>query len=137
MTTIAGQDVLGDAKRHVVTMAHGRRYCYDARMAELVSEPIAPHAGTFDAASMGTGGPGLPTGFTWRDRSYDIVDIQSAWKESSREGSHAQGELYLRRHYYTLKMDDDSVWTVYFIRQTPRTGNPKKRWFLYTVDTPS
>jgi hypothetical protein len=50
-------------------------------MPELVSEPITPHAGTFDAAAMGTGGPGLPTGFTWRDESYEIVDIQSAWKE--------------------------------------------------------
>ena len=103
-------------------------------MPELVSEPITPHAGTFDAAAMGTGGPGLPTGFNWRDESYDIVDVQSAWKESSREGSHAQGELYLRRHYYTLLMSDQSVWTIYFIRQTPKTGNPKKRWFLYTIE---
>ncbi len=101
-------------------------------MAELVSESLTPHAGTFDAVAMGSGRPGLPTGFSWRDDAFDITEVRSEWKESSREGSHAQGELYLRRHYSTLLMSDGSLWTVYFIRQASPSGNPKKRWFLYT-----
>ena len=102
-------------------------------MAELVSEPITPHAGTSNAARMAGGEPGLPTGFTWHGDSFEIVEQLAAWKQSSREGSRAQGDLYLRRHYYRLRMSDESTWVVYFVRQTPRSGNPKMRWFLYTI----
>lgn len=105
-------------------------------MGDLISEPIKPRAGSFDTAAMGTGRPGLPTGFMWRDQAFDIKEVQSEWKESSREGGRAQGELYLRRHYFALAMSDDSVWTVYFVRQTFQTSDPKKRWFLYTREAP-
>jgi len=103
-------------------------------MIEFVSEPITPHAGTFDASAMGRGVPGLPTGFDWRDLSLQILQLLEAWKHSSREGSRAQGELYLRRHYFRLRMSDESVWTVYFVRQTPRSGNQRSRWFLYSIE---
>ena len=103
-------------------------------MIEFVSEPIEPHAGTFDTTSMGRGTPGLPTGFDWRGTSFEIVEKLEAWKDSSREGARAQGELYLRRHYHRLRMSDASVWTVYFVRQTPRSGNPQSRWFLYSIE---
>ena len=103
-------------------------------MAELISELITPHPGTFDTARMARGEPGLPGGFDWRGSSVDIVELLGVWKESSREGSRAGGDLYLRRHYYRLRMSDERVWTVYFVRQTPKSGNPKKRWFLYTVE---
>jgi hypothetical protein len=103
-------------------------------MAELISEPITPRAGTFDTARMGRGEPGLPAGFTWRGRSLEIIEELRAWKQPSREGARAGGDLYLRRHYYRLRMDDGAVWTVYFVRQAPRSGNDKARWFLYTIE---
>ena len=103
-------------------------------MAELISEPITPRRGTFDSARMARGEPGIPRGFKWRGRSAEVSKVVRAWKQSLRDGGRADGDLYLRRHYYTLRMDDASVWTVYFVRQTPRSGNPKKRWFLYTVE---
>ena len=102
-------------------------------MAELISEPIKPFVGTFDASAIGRGEPGLPTGFTWRGDEYKIVETLETWKQSDREGG--TGELYLRRHNYKLRMSDDSIWTIYFLRQTPKTGNPKQRWFLYTIDS--
>jgi hypothetical protein len=98
---------------------------------ELISEPLLPLAGTFESTAMGRGEPGLPAGFTWRDRIYRIADVLSVWKASSREGGGA-GDLYLRRHCYELRMDDGSVWSIYFVRQTPKTGSVKRRWFLYT-----
>ncbi len=104
-------------------------------MADLISEPITPRAGTFDASRMGRGLPGLPTGFTWRGRLLEVLEELSAWKDTSREGARAGGDLYLRRHYYRLRMSDDTVWTVYFVRQTPQSGSAKARWFLYTVET--
>ena len=103
-------------------------------MAELISEPITPQRGTFDPARMARGEPGVPRGFDWHGQSVEVTEVVRAWKHSSREGGRAGGDLYLRRHYYKLRMDDASVWTVYFVRQTPRSGNPKKRWFLYTIE---
>ena len=103
-------------------------------MSKLISEAITPNSGTFDTVRMARGEPGLPTGFAWRGQSLEVGEVIQAWKESSHEGGHAQGELYLRRHYYQIRMSDDSTWTVYFIRQTPKSGNPKNRWFLYTID---
>jgi hypothetical protein len=104
-------------------------------MSELISEPITPHAGTFGVSRMGRGEPGLPTGFVWRGLSLAVVEELSAWKDSSREGARAGGELYLRRHYFRLRMSDATIWTVYCTRQTPRSGDPKRRWFLYTLET--
>jgi len=103
-------------------------------MPELISEPIKPHAASFDAAQMGAGLPGLPKGFDWRGESFEIRRTLGTWKESSREGAQAGGDLYLRRHYYRLEMCDDSIWVAYFTRQTPKSGSPKNRWFLYSVD---
>lgn len=103
-------------------------------MTELISEPITPCAGTFDTSRMARGEPGLPTGFTWRGRTADVVEELASWKQSSREGARSGGDLYLRRHYYKLRMSDGALWTVYFVRQPPRSGNAKMRWFLYTVE---
>ena len=100
---------------------------------ELISEPITPFAGTSDASAMARGEPGLPKAFAWRGRTYAISQLLEKWKHSSPEGGGA-GEVYLRRHYFKLRMSDGAVWTIYFTRQTPRTGSPKKRWFLYTID---
>ena len=104
-------------------------------MPELISEPITPHPGTSDTLRMGRGEPGLPSGFTWRGTSLDVVQELEAWKESSPEGARTGGQLYLRRHCFRLRMSDDTIWTVYCTRQTPRSGDPKKRWFLYTIET--
>ena len=100
-------------------------------MADLISEPIEI-VGATDTSRMAQGEPGLPAGFRWRGVCYDILAVARAWKVSSREGGRPTGDLYLRRHGYELHMSDDSVWSVYFVRQTPKTGNPKQRWFLYT-----
>ena len=101
-------------------------------MSQLISEPIKPFAGTFDTSAMGRGEPGLPSGFTWRGKSYEIIEELSVWKESSRESSRPDADLYLRRHCYKLRMSDGSTWSIYFERQAPRSGNPKQRWFMYT-----
>ena len=103
-------------------------------MGEFISETIVPRQGTFDARAMARGEPGLPCGFTWRGTPYDVVERMAQWKHSSREGGRAQGELYLRRHYYKLRMSDGAVWTVYFTRQPSPSRSPKRRWFLYEIE---
>ena len=101
---------------------------------EFVSEPLAPLAGTFDAAAMATGAPGLPRGFRWRAQVHTIAGIIESWKESSREGGHARGELYLRRHCWRLKMSDGASWVVYCLRQARCGAAAKRRWILLEIE---
>ena len=103
-------------------------------MSAFVSEQITPTEGRFDAGAMARGEPGLPAGFTWRGTSYEIVARLEQWKDTSAEGGRPGGEVYLRRHYYRIRMSDGAVWTVYFTRQAPKSGPAQARWFLYTVD---
>jgi hypothetical protein len=102
-------------------------------MGALISEPLQA-AGGFDTSAMSAGEPGLPAAFGWRGRTWGIQGVRRKWKESTREGGRATGELYLRRHFYQLRMESGAIWTVYFERQPPR-GRPRApRWFLYTID---
>ncbi len=102
-------------------------------MTEFISENIQPLPGTFDTERMATGVPGLPAGFTWRGETFTIVEELAVWKQTSNEGGFAVGDRYLRRHYHRLHMSDGRVWTVYFVRSGPRSGDAKARWFLYTI----
>jgi len=103
-------------------------------MTEFVSEPIRPRAASFDTAAMGRGEPGLPVAFEWRGTWYEVLERVAQWKESAPEGGKTGGEVYLRRHCYKLRMSDGSTWTVYCVRQPPRSGSPKALWYLYTVE---
>ncbi|MCB9851050.1 MAG: hypothetical protein H6817_10155 [Phycisphaerales bacterium] len=103
-------------------------------MAEFVSESIAPAGGTFDMAAMSQGEPGLPASFIWREETFRVEHLTEKWKASSPGDSKTGRNVYLRRHYYKLRMHDGSLWTVYFIRQTPKSGTPKARWFLYQLE---
>ncbi len=104
-------------------------------MAEFISEPLEPLAGTFSAGAMACGLPGLPAGFTWRGDRYRVVECVASWKQSGPERGRLHGERYLRRHYSRLRMDDQNLWTVYFERQARPGAAAKKRWFLYSVET--
>lgn len=130
----AGEAITEPKRIRLGVADHSRSEETGADMHQFISEPITPHPGTCDTRAMGRGEPGLPSGFSWRDVAYDIREVLEYWKETSREGAHAQGQLYLRRHGYRLRMIDGSIWSVYFVRQTPQTGNPKARWFLYSIE---
>jgi hypothetical protein len=100
---------------------------------DFISEPISPIGDARDRRAMGRGEPGLPSGFRWRDAAFTVVDRVEAWKTSSPECGKAGNEVYLRRHYYALRMSDGKLWTVYFTRQ-PISSRSKARWFLYTIE---
>lgn len=80
------------------------------------------------------GEPRLPTGLTSHLDAFEIVEQLAVPKRSSREGSRAQDEFYLRLHDYGLRMSNETTWVIYFVRQTARSGNPKTRWFLSTIE---
>lgn len=100
--------------------------------AKFVSERIVPARGTFDATRLARGEPGLPTSFTWRGQRHEWRAILETGKLATPEFS---GELYVRRHEWTLLMDDGSTWEIYMLRQMPKSpGGTSRaaRWFLKT-----
>ena len=100
---------------------------------EFVSEPITPVTGTFDAAPMTRGEPGLPSRFVWREQEYAVAGVLEAWKETGpcKSGS---PEQYLRKHWFKVRTDDGLEMTIYFERQARTKRQGKKRWWLYTVN---
>ncbi len=101
-------------------------------MKRMVSEPILPEAESFDASAMVAGTPGLPGAFVWRGVKHRVVACETVWKSLRPEVG--GGELYLRRHYYALRMDDSARWVVYCLRQPSSTAGGRHRWFLYTIE---
>lgn len=101
---------------------------------EFVSEPIVPDAGSFDTSPMAAGRPGLPRGFTWRDSHYAIRDVVSEWKASEAE-DHARGERYYRKHFWRVRVESGQTMTIYAVRHTKSGEDPKRRWWLYTIDS--
>jgi nucleotidyltransferase/DNA polymerase involved in DNA repair len=98
--------------------------------ARLVSEALTPAEGWFDTDGMSRGEPGLPAAFRWKERLCRVQQRLRSWKQVRPEPT---GQMYLRRHYYELLMDDGSTWTVYCLRQAGRPGHAAPRWFLYRV----
>ncbi len=102
---------------------------------EFVSETITPDRGTFEAAAMARGQPGLPTGFTWRGRHYTIDSLLEAWKHTELD-KHRSGERYYRKHYYRIRTDTGEVMTLYAVRHLKPGENPRNRWWLFTIENP-
>jgi DNA polymerase IV len=98
--------------------------------AKLISEPLRPTEEWLTTDAMSRGEPGLPAGFHWRDSVHRVATLVRAWKQVKPEAS---GQMYLRRHYYELRMEDGATWTVYCLRQAGRSGANVPRWFLYRI----
>ncbi len=103
---------------------------------EFISEPITPDAGTFDAGAMASGRPGLPAGFTWRGDHYHIREVVSERKASEAE-DHAAGERYYRKHFWKVRVESGQTMTIYAVRHVKPGENPRRRWWLFTIDSRS
>ena len=103
---------------------------------EFVSECIQPAGGAF-ALPAAIGEPALPLRFTWQGRTCEVREVQRQWKELDPDRTHGSGQLYLRRHWFELRMTDGSLWTVYFLRQPASGRRASARWWLYRMAVPS
>lgn len=99
----------------------------------FVSEAIRPVAGSFDAAAMVRGEPGVPRAFDWRGRRWQVAAVEESWKTTGpcRNGSR---EKYVRRHWARVRTESGVTVTLYVDRQ-PRDRKKRRRWWLFTVDT--
>jgi DNA polymerase-4 len=97
----------------------------------LVSEEIQPEGGAFDAVAMARGEPGLPPAFAWRGVVHGVAVRLRSWKGFRPDTG--SPEMYLRRHYHELRMEDGTTWVVYCLRQTGSRQAARHRWFLEKV----
>ena len=95
----------------------------------FVSEAVVPEAGSFDAAAMSRGEPGLPRAFAWRGRRYEVAQVLSTYKTCTPD----RGELYLRRHWFQVRTITGERMTLYCERQAKNRNRPKARWWLYSM----
>ena len=96
---------------------------------QFISEPIEPAPGTFDTAAMAKGEAGVPARFSWRGQPYAVARLVASWKSSKAD----RGEMYLKRHWFTVVTDTGHTMTLYCDRQAQNTKRPKQRWWLYTI----
>ena len=87
--------------------------------------------GSFDAASMSAGEPGLPARFVWRGAEYRVAHVIEKWKTTG-PCRHHSGEQYIRRHWFRVETTDGTRMEIYFDRQ-PRSAQKKQRWWLAAI----
>jgi hypothetical protein len=103
---------------------------------QFISEPIEPESGSFGTELMASGLASLPGAFTWRGRRYQVLECLEHAKQSTPEGGMGDGERYLRRQVFTVRLDTGQTARLYVQRQPPRGASreaAKKRWFLYSI----
>ena len=45
----------------------------------------------------------------------------------------SRGEVYLRRHWFRVRVASGEEMTIYCDRQAKNTRRPKRRWWIYTI----
>jgi hypothetical protein len=97
----------------------------------FISEPLSPIGDATETASMTRGEPGLPEAFQWGKETLKIARVQKSWKETGpcKSGK----EMYLRKHWYSLKTSCGKTLKVYFERKPRSAKQAKTRWWLYSV----
>lgn len=103
---------------------------------ELVSESITPDRTAFDSAAMARGEMGAPRGFTWRGRHYTVAAVLETRKQSEAWNHAPGGERYLRRHCFRIRVDSGEIMNIYGVRHVKRGESARKRWWLYSIETP-
>lgn len=96
----------------------------------LISEPVTPVAGSFNAAAMAAGTPGVPMAFRWRGADYRVARILDSWK-NLRPCRNGSGEQYINKHFFKIETECGRIMTLY----RARTGSKKDSWTLFTIQT--
>jgi phosphoribosylglycinamide formyltransferase-1 len=96
----------------------------------FVGEAIRPEDTSFAVLSMASGGPGLPSSFSWRGKKYSVGEVVGRWKQTG-DCRHGSGERYVRQHWFRIRTTDGLEMCIYFERQRRSSGG--SRWRLYSV----
>jgi hypothetical protein len=107
----------------------------------FICEEIAIH---FDKPPVRQKTPPCPDGFTWRGRTYRVIEKISEWHDFTRRGrmarnmrpTHAavaaeRGSLGVGRFYFRIRVDTGQIFDLYYDRQIKDVDDHLGHWFLY------
>jgi phosphoribosylglycinamide formyltransferase-1 len=96
----------------------------------FIGEGITPEGMSFTVSPMAMGKPGVPRTFSWKGRSYSVLEVLEEWKESG-DCRHGSGERYVRKHWFRVRTSENLEMRIYFERQRRSSGG--SRWRLYSI----
>ncbi|HWV99124.1 MAG TPA: DUF6504 family protein [Candidatus Acidoferrum sp.] len=96
----------------------------------FIGEPITPEDMSFSPSPMATGKPGLPRKFSWKGKTFAVLEVLEEWKESG-DCRHGSGERYVRKHWFRVRTAEGPELKLYFERQARSSGG--SRWRLYSI----
>jgi phosphoribosylglycinamide formyltransferase-1 len=106
----------------------------DSMKETFVGDGITPEDASFSVSQMAMGTPGLPQKFSWKGKTYSILEVLEEWKEAG-DCRHGSGERYVRKHWFRVRTNEDLEMKIYFERQTRSSGG--SRWRLYSLLDPA
>ena len=96
------------------------------RRIRSVLEPVTAHPGSFDAAGMSRGEPGVPKRFDWRGKTYVVAEVLGMRRETEDAG----GDAYVRRHAFRVRTESGEV----MVLSGSRGARGASRWILRSIE---
>jgi hypothetical protein len=113
----------------------------DLKPIHFFDEPIVPLFGILPSMEKK---PGCPDAFLWRETTYKVVELLLEWHDYSRKGRMAKnmqpqhaviasnrGSLGVGRDYFTVRMDTDQIFKLYYDRAPKDAFHRKGEWFVW------
>lgn len=88
--------------------------------------------------------PGCPDRFTWKGKTFDIVELLNEWHEYKRRGRMARnmtpehaavaetrGSWGVGQDYYRIRTSEGRIFDIYYDRSPKDVDHRKGGWFLY------
>ncbi len=95
-----------------------------------ILEPVTPHPGDFDARALARGEPGVPRRFTWRGRTYAVVEVLGGRRETENYSAGAR-DAYVKRHTVRVRTESGEVMVLSATRGSKGHGT---RWILRSIE---
>lgn len=113
----------------------------------FIGEPIEVH---FDQPPLHSKSPGCPDHFTWRDETFQVVEMLQTWDDYRRRGRMAQnmrpehaararqrGSWGVGRFYFRVRTDSGRIFDIYYDRAPKNADDRVGMWQLYReITTP-
>jgi hypothetical protein len=113
----------------------------DLKPIHFISEPIEV---SFKEQPLLEKKPGAPSTFTWRNETYQVMELLSEWVDFERRGrssrnmqpQHAavasrRGSWGVGTFYYRVLTQDGRIFDLYYDRAPKDADHRKGAWFIY------
>lgn len=107
----------------------------------FIEEPIETW---FDKQPLFEKAPGCPSGFTWKEQTYPIVELISEWQDNARRGRMARnmrpehaavaaqrGSWGVGVTYFRVRTATGEVFDIYYDRAPRDVSHRKGAWYVY------